>query len=150
MDKKRALIVDDDLAIREMLSTLLQRENIHCFVASSAEEALSVLKKCSPTEVQVLLTDLSLPGMDGASLCRKIRRSWPLMVTIALTGHADLFTICECREVGFDDYLNKPVSVGVLRASMVSAFKRARYWNAIAQGSYIRRSKKRPNGSGIL
>jgi len=146
--KKTALVVDDDQQTRELLVHVLQKDGIHAYQAGSAEEALNILKQCF--DIQVLLTDLSLPGMDGASLCRRIRRTQPLTVAIAMTGYADLFTICECREAGFDDYFNKPVSMSVVRAAMMSAFKRARYWDMVAKGSYYERSKKTPNGSGIF
>lgn len=147
---KRVLIVDDDDQVRSLLATILMKDGIQSYQADCAEEALAILKKCKDHGIQVLLIDLALPGMDGASLCRRVRRTEPLKVTIAMTGHTDLFTICECREAGFDDYFGKPVSVPVVRAAMMSAFKRARYWDTIARSSYMERSKKTPNGSGIL
>jgi len=148
---KRVLIVDDDEQVRSLLSTVLRKDGIQTFEADCAEEALGILKRCKDQNISVLIIDLSLPGMDGASLCRRMRRTEPLKVTIAMTGYTDLFTICECREAGFDDYFGKPISVPVVRAAMLSAFKRARYWETIARSSYLERSKKKtPNGSGIL
>lgn len=147
--EKRVLIVDDDLEVRKMLATLLSREEIQTVEVSTAEEALEFLRRCEDDHIQVILIDLSLPGMDGMSLCRKLRRNEPLIVTVALTGYTDLFTLIECREAGFDDYLVKPISVSVLRAALVSSFKRARYWETIARRDVAGRKKKRPNGSGI-
>lgn len=146
---KRVLIVDDDPIVRQMLATLIEKEQIMTYLAESAEEALSLLSRCEKDHIQVVLIDLSLPGMDGMTLCRKLRRLEPLMVRIALTGFSDLFTLVECREAGFDDYLNKPIAFAVLRAALVSAFKRARYWEALARRDVAGRDEKRPNGSGI-
>ena len=143
---KRALIVDDDETIRDLLKILLEKEDIKSYTASSAEEALAIIAKCKSAPIQVLLTDLSLPGMDGLSLCRKLKRMEPLIVTIAITGYSDLFTLVECREAGFDDYLIKPVSQSVLKAALLSSFKRARYWETIARRGL---AKREVNGTGI-
>jgi len=146
---KRVLVVDDDSQIRTLLSSLLERESIQVYTAASAEEALGIIRKCGQQHIQVLLTDISLPGMDGLTLCRKLRRIEPLIVTIAITGYTDLFSLLECREAGFDDYLIKPVSASVLRAALVSSFKRARYWGTIAERDIASRHKSRPNGINI-
>lgn len=146
---KRALIVDDDKQVRHMLSQLLQKDSIRTYAVQSAEEALSFLSRCEEDHIQVVLVDISLPGMTGLQLVKRIRKNDPLIVTIALTGFGDLFTILKCREAGFDDYLNKPISIAVLRAALIGAFKRARYWEGVAKREKDSRLKKRPHESDI-
>ena len=66
--------------------------------------------------------------MDGLTLCRKLRKKEPLKVYIAVTGYTDMFSIMECRDAGFDDYLVKPFEKAALSATIENAFKRFFYW----------------------
>jgi CheY-like chemotaxis protein len=126
---KRVLIVDDNRIVRQLIRTFLERDGCTVWSAGSGEEALGILSTCEPeTIIPVVISDISLPGMDGLTLCRKLRKKEPLKILIAVTGYTDCFSIAECRDAGFDDYLTKPFTQQVLKASVQNAFKRFFYW----------------------
>ena len=126
---KRILVVDDDRTVRQLIRMLLERDGCTVWTAGSGEEALKVLNECEPDIViPVIVTDISLPGMDGLTLCRKIKKREPLKIVIAVTGFTDTFSIVECRDAGFDDYMVKPFEKSTLSATVENAFKRFFYW----------------------
>lgn len=126
---KRILVIDDDRTVRQLIRMLLERDGCTVWTAGSGEEGLHILNQCEPTTIiPVVLTDISLPGMDGLTLCRKLKKKEPLKVLIAITGFTDCFSIMECRDAGFDDYLVKPFDKAALSAAVESAFKKFFYW----------------------
>lgn len=120
------LVVDDEAAIRELLEKALTRSGYRVRTAASAEEALEILKQES---ILVLFLDLQLGGMDGVTLCRRIRRENPVGLIYALTGYTDLFGLLECRKAGFDDFFTKPVSLETLAKAAGDAFDKLERWN---------------------
>lgn len=86
------------------------------------------------TKIRIVLTDLRLPGMDGLSLCRKLRRKDPLLVMIAMTGYPSFFSLLECREAGFDDYFVKPLRLNVVLEVLQRSIKQVNRWRDISTG----------------
>ena len=80
----KVLLVEDESAVRELLSSALERNGFQVVTASSAEEALTL---ASPA-FQILLTDVSLPGMSGVHLARQLRRSLPSLRILLMSGYA--------------------------------------------------------------
>jgi CheY-like chemotaxis protein len=76
----------------------------------------------------LIFLDLKLFGMNGIELCRHIRKTRPIAVIYAVTGWSGLFEIEECREAGFDDYFNKPLSLDLLFKSVEDAFEKLDRW----------------------
>jgi diguanylate cyclase (GGDEF)-like protein len=103
----RVLVVDDDRLIREMTRDALVREGFHVEVAASGTEALGILERSGPFDV--VLTDLSMPEMDGLELMEKIKRAQPRTDVIVLTGYASLESALQALRLGAADYLRKPV-----------------------------------------
>ena len=88
-DLPRVLLVEDESAVRELLSSALERNGFDVVTAGSAEEALAL---ASPA-FQILLSDISLPGMSGVQLARQLRRSLPALRVLLMSGYArDEFT----------------------------------------------------------
>ena len=79
----KALVVDDNSAIRRLLAHLLGRQGISCETAETGDEAL---KHCERSEFAVVISDLNMPGMDGVELARRLKRRWPELVLLAFTG----------------------------------------------------------------
>jgi len=77
---------------------------------------------------EVLILDLSLPGMNGVELCREMRKRWPWCIVIAVTAFASVYELVSCREAGFEDYFIKPVDMGELMTSVAYAFKKIGHW----------------------
>lgn len=99
------LIVDDDLSIRDAMNEFIEMSGYESSVASSAEEALDVL---SDNTVEVVITDIMLPGMDGLALTDQIKSSRDIDV-IVMTGYSTDYSYEEAISKGASDFVFKPV-----------------------------------------
>jgi len=119
------LVVEDEAAIREMVSYNLSREGFRVATVGSGEEALAVVELQA---FDVVLLDWMLPGVDGLTVCRELRnnpktRNIPIIMLTALSGEADV--ISGLKE-GADDYVAKPFSPKVLVVRVQAALRRKR------------------------
>ena len=119
------LIVDDEPVMLETIKYFLENAGLEVVTATSANEALEILKKRS---FHVMTLDLQMPGMSGLELCRHIRRENSISWLICLTGYRSLFDISECRDAGFDDYYVKPPDFPLLVDNVIRAFERIERW----------------------
>ena len=103
--KRTVLIVDDEAAIRELLSDFLELERFRAVCAESAERALEVLESDS---VHVIITDVVMSGMSGMELMLRVKRDHPRIPVILITGCATGFSPREAIEAGADGYFAKP------------------------------------------
>src|SRR5450432_787823 len=99
------LLVDDDLAVLKVLSSLLAQAGISTFEAQSGEDALRLLDS---RPVDVVITDLRMPGMDGIALLTRLTRTWPDMPVIMLTAHGSIQLAVETMKIGAADFIIKP------------------------------------------
>ena len=99
------LIVDDDLSIRDAMHEFIKMSGYVSTVASSAEEALDVL---TTNSVEVVITDIMLPGMDGLALTDRIKRTADSDV-IVMTGYSTEYSYEEAISKGASDFVFKPV-----------------------------------------
>jgi DNA-binding response OmpR family regulator len=125
MNEKTILLVDDDKVVKFVLTKALSEAGYQVATAETAEEALAAMA-VNPAEVLIL--DLSLPGMNGVELCREMRKRWPWCIVIAVTAYASVYELVSCREAGFDDYFIKPVDMEELVTSVAYAFKKIGHW----------------------
>lgn len=121
MDERSMIFVDDEKQIRALYSRAFSAPGLRVRTLGTAEECLETMGK---DPAPVLFLDLNLPGMDGVSLCRRLREGWPGLVIYAVTGYASRFDTEACRQAGFDDYFCKPVPLADLRAAAAQAFAR--------------------------
>ncbi len=105
--RTRVLVVDDDRLIREMISDALVEDGCEVSAASSGAEALEVLAGEIPFDVVV--TDLSMREMDGLQLLERVKREYPKLDVIILTGYASLESALQAMRLGAADYLRKPI-----------------------------------------
>ncbi len=101
------VVVDDDAAIRELLKRGIQRSGYECVAAANAFEALDFLKEC---EVDVVISDINMPEMDGLELVKIIKEKHDCDV-IVMTGFIEEFTYEEIVGRGASDFLQKPVRI---------------------------------------
>jgi two-component system alkaline phosphatase synthesis response regulator PhoP len=120
---KRALVVEDDPDIIELIRHYFEGEGFSVDTASDGRRALDALR-AQPVEVVIL--DLQLPGMDGLSLCREIRRDrrTRAIPVIMLTARADESDRVVGLELGADDYVVKPFSPKELVARVRAVLRR--------------------------
>ncbi len=103
----RILVVDDDCLTREMTRDALEEEGFRVDLGSSGAEALNLIQGNVP--YHVVITDLSMPEMDGLELMERIKAANPGVDVIVLTGHASLESALQALRLGAADYLHKPV-----------------------------------------
>jgi DNA-binding response OmpR family regulator len=104
MEDARILIVDDQPDFRAMLTVILQRSGFQVFVAADGEEALRLVSEIAP---DLILMDVSMPGMDGMEAAHRIRQltSAPILFLSALGGPE---TVARGRAAGGNGHLTKP------------------------------------------
>jgi signal transduction histidine kinase/GGDEF domain-containing protein len=110
--QSRILIVDDEKEIREFLSKALTRiAGFHVEMAEDGEEAL---RKLEQNKLDLILTDLRMPKMDGLALITQIAKTKPEILTILMTGHGTIDSALEAMKRGASDYLTKPINLDEL------------------------------------
>lgn len=104
------ILLDDDPLVRQLLTTLLKKGGHNAWSASTAAEALALLRGSDHFDLVIL--DLVLPGMSGIDLARRIQADYPKTAMIALSGYLredSMETVETLRGIGVTDILQKPV-----------------------------------------
>ncbi len=117
----RILVVDDEKDFVQMLSLRLKEEGEKPTPAYSGKECLEILKN---EEIDVVILDIKMPGMDGIETLREVKRRFPLVEVVMLTGHGTIETAVEGMKLGASDYLLKPADFEDLSAKLEAARKR--------------------------
>ncbi len=108
----KLLMIDDEKPFVAAMEKRLVHRNIAVLAAYSGEEGLNKLDE-NP-DIDVVLLDVKMPGMDGIETLRRIRISHPLVEVIMLTGHATVESAIEGMRLGAFDYLMKPADIETL------------------------------------
>ena len=116
------LIVDDEAQIRRLLEVSLHSADFATHAAASGEEALQMAASVRP---DLVILDLGLPDMDGATVLRRLRE-WSAVPVIILSVRAGERDIIEGLDAGADDYLTKPFRTGELVARVRTALRHVR------------------------
>jgi two-component system KDP operon response regulator KdpE len=117
----KILVVDDELPVRRLLRIVLSREAYEVLSAGSGVEALDLAAKHPPN---LIILDLTLPELDGLSVCRELR-SWSAAPILIVSGTGDEATKIAALDLGADDYLTKPFTAGELLARVRALLRRA-------------------------
>ena len=113
------LLVDDEVPFVEAMNRRLSKRGLDVKTAFSGEEALQSLTKIR--NVDVIILDVKMPGMDGLETLKEIKREYPLVEVIMLTGHATVENAIEGMKLGAYDYLMKPCDMDVLMKKLEDA-----------------------------
>ncbi len=116
----RVLIVDDESSMREMLSIALGDEGWQVHSAPDGEAALALLGK---KPVDVVVSDIRMPGMNGMELLRYVREQSPVTEVILITAHASTDSAIEAVRLGAYDYVTKPFDVEELKVTVRHALE---------------------------
>ena len=120
---KRILIVEDETAIREFEAINLKRVGYEVEEAGSGEEALEIYEN-DPMGFDIALLDISMPGMDGFTLCKELRKRSQTLGIIMLTARTQEMDKISGLMLGADDYITKPFSPTELLARVDSLYRR--------------------------
>lgn len=124
MAEKKILIVDDEDHIRELLKFNLEKNG---YIVYMANDGLNGLKLAREKQVDLILLDLMLPGMDGFEVCKEIRRDNIIsnVPIIMLTAKSEEIDKILGLELGADDYITKPFSIRELSARIKALLRRS-------------------------
>ena len=119
----RVLVVDDEERVRKLLTRLLQEEGHRVRAASSGREALEALEG---EAYDLVLTDLTMPGMSGMDLLSEIREKWPEMSVILITAFGTVESAVEAMHKGAFHYITKPFKLDEVRIFTQRALQEGR------------------------
>ncbi|MDA8162049.1 MAG: sigma-54 dependent transcriptional regulator [Desulfobacteraceae bacterium] len=111
--RPRVLVVDDDRSLREFLEILFQKEGYGVALAASGEEALGLLE--GDDTVSAVLSDIRMPGMDGVTLLKRIKKMRPALPVVLITAFGSLDSAVSAMKEGAWDYITKPFHIDEIR-----------------------------------
>lgn len=120
MTQAKLLLVDDESAFLEAMTRRLNKRDFEIFTAASGLEALEVLGE-NGEKIEVVILDVKMPGMDGVETLSEIKRKFPLVEVIMLTGHATVASAIDGMKQGAFDYLMKPCDMNLLVGKVMEA-----------------------------
>lgn len=120
-NRRRALIVEDDETLAELLRYNLERHGYSAWIAAEGKQALLLARSVRP---DIVILDLMLPGIDGRDVCRLIRK-WSSVPVLILTARDSEEDVVAGFAAGADDYLTKPFRVRELMARVEALLRRA-------------------------
>ena len=118
------LLVDDEAPFVEAMERRLAKRGLDVKTAFSGDEALQRLKQLK--NIDVILLDVKMPGMDGLETLRNIKKSHPLAEVIMLTGHATVESAIDGMKLGAFDYLMKPADIDHFTTKIMEAAEKRR------------------------
>ena len=116
----RVLVVEDEQSLREPLVYLLKKEGYEVVIAETGDDAISIFGNGN---IDIVVLDLMLPGMDGNEVCRSIRQKSNVPIIILTAKDAEIDKVVSL-ELGADDYVTKPYSSRELLARMKAVLRR--------------------------
>lgn len=124
MMKPFVMLVDDEVPFVETMTKRLKKRDLRVISAHSGEESLEMLSKNQ--NLDVIILDVKMPGMDGIDTLKEIKKGYPLAEVVMLTGHATVESAIEGMKQGAFDYLMKPCEIEDLLKKVEEAAKKKR------------------------
>jgi len=121
MKKFKLLLVDDEEEFIEALAERLRMRDLESDTVYNGDQALSFVEDKEP---DVMVLDLKMPGIDGIEVLKRVRKAYPNIQVIILTGHGTEKDEERARGLGAFDYLEKPVDLDKLIGRIKKAYKR--------------------------
>jgi DNA-binding NtrC family response regulator len=124
MSIANVLLVDDEAEFVETFSERLELRDLEISKAFNGEEALQVLE--TNRTIELVILDVKMPGMDGIETLAEIKKRYPLVEVIMLSGHADVESAIDGMKQGAFDYLMKPCDIDQMVAKVTEAAAKKR------------------------
>jgi DNA-binding NtrC family response regulator len=118
------MLVDDEAPFVETMTKRLEKRKLNVIAAFSGQEALETLDKHQ--NVDVVILDVKMPGMDGIETLKKMKSAYPLIEVVMLTAHATVESAIEGMRFGAFDYLMKPCDMDQLMGKVNEATQKKR------------------------
>ncbi len=120
MEKASILLVDDETAFLDAMTRRLSKRGFSVETAESGMEALGLLED-KQNSIEVVVLDVKMPGIDGIETLREIKRKYPMIEVVMLTGHATVGSAIEGMKLGAFDYLMKPADIDGFSSTIMEA-----------------------------
>lgn len=120
-ESTRILVVDDEATIREILQRTLESEGYQCSTASDAAEAMTLIDDCA---VDLVLSDIMMPGKSGVELLQEIKEKCPDIAVILVSAVAETQTAINAMKQGASDYVTKPFNLVEVMLSVERALEK--------------------------
>ncbi|KPN97773.1 response regulator [Lysinibacillus sp. ZYM-1] len=117
---KRLLIVDDQQGIRLLLNEVLKKEGYVTYLAANGLEAL---KYADEQEMDCVLLDMKIPGMDGIEILRRLKEKFPKLPVFMMTAYGELDVVQEALNLGAIRYFTKPFDIFEVRDEVNKALQ---------------------------
>ncbi len=116
------LVVDDEPDVRRVVRMTLEKAGYHVGEAENGEKAIEAIKTGeNPLVLDVMITDIRMPKVDGVEAITYFKREWPSVQLIVLTGFPDVEMATSLMKQGVTDYLVKPIEGDKLKATVAKA-----------------------------
>ncbi len=120
MTKPRLLLVDDEIPFAENLLKLLSRRGYEVSAVHDGDSALRIVEE---KEFDVVILDQNMPGKDGITVLKELKKKWPSLQVIILTGYGTVHSAFTGLELGAYDYVAKPLQLSDLEEKIGQAFQ---------------------------
>ena len=141
MEKIKLMLVDDEERFLVTTRKLLTKKGMTVLTAASGAAALELLES---NQVQVMILDVKMPGMDGVATLKEVKSRFPLTEVIMLTGHASVDSAIDGLKSGAFDYLTKPCDIDVLIEKAGQAYEKWRLHEKKISEAMFRKSMMTP------
>lgn len=141
MSDVKIMLVDDEERFLTTTQKLLAKKGYEVDIASSGQTAL---EKLSTQNIHVVILDVKMPGMDGVTTLKEIKRIFPLVEVIMLTGNATVDSAIDGLKSGAFDYLMKPADIEELMEKVEEAYDKRRQLEEKIRMAEFRKSMKSP------
>ena len=121
MEKKKIMVVDDENAVLESVTDILTDEGYEVITAESGPQGLKRIE--SYTLPDLVLLDIWMPEMDGIEVLENMKKRWPFIPVIIMSGHGTIETAVQATRLGAFDFIEKPLSIDPLLLSIKNALK---------------------------
>lgn len=121
------LVVDDESMMRSLLERILTRDG---YKVTSAEDGQDALRVLEGTPVDIIISDLKMPRMNGFELLKAVKQKYPGVAMIMMTAYGDTYTVKDALLLGADEYITKP-----FKSFEISMVVERAYWRLLSQES---------------
>jgi DNA-binding NtrC family response regulator len=101
----KIIVIDDEQIMRDLVQRILAKAG---YEVETLDDGEAVLERLAAGDIEIVISDVNMPGMSGFELLKQIKKQYPQVAVIMMTGYADTFTIKDALMFGADEYITKP------------------------------------------
>ena len=129
------LVVDDEVMMRDLMMRILTRDRYQVVTAEDGRAALEALRQ---QKIDLIVTDMKMPRMNGFELLRIVKKEYPEIALIMMTAYGDTYTVKDALLLGADEYLIKP-----FKSLEVSLIVERAYWRILSASHKVEKTLPR-------